>query len=101
VTLREWREKTDLSRRELAEQLRTDTATIFRWELPRGHADKRIPTAGFMDRIYQITKGEVSPNDFYDLTPIGQAELPLEPSPTPLFDGASASEDGHQLQAAA
>jgi transcriptional regulator with XRE-family HTH domain len=101
VTLREWRNQSELSRRELAEKLRTDAATIYRWELSRGQPDKRIPTSGFMGRIYQLTGGAVAPNDFYDLPPIGQMELPIEGEPAaPLLELAEPP-PVKQLQAAA
>jgi transcriptional regulator with XRE-family HTH domain len=87
MKLRAWREGEGLSRRALAEKLSTDTATIYRWELELGHADKRIPAIGFMSRIYRLSRAVVSPNDFYDLPPIDQLELPIDPAPAPLFDG--------------
>lgn len=101
MKLRAWREDAKLSRRELAEKLRTDSTSIFRWELERGHSDKRIPTCGFMDAIYRLTRGAVAPNDFYDLPALEQLELPMEaPSPVPLFD-ASAVQSAPELQAVA
>jgi hypothetical protein len=39
-----------------------------------------------MLKIWQLTRGLVGPNDFYDLPPIGQLELPIELAPAPLFD---------------
>ena len=79
MTLREWREKRRLSRRDVAERLHTDTTTIFRWELARGHSDKRIPTSGYMDAIFQLTRGAVDPNSFYELDLVdAQPELPLD-----------------------
>jgi transcriptional regulator with XRE-family HTH domain len=103
MKLRAWREDAGLSRRELAEKLSTDTATIYRWELDLGHADKRIPALGFMSRLHQLTRGAVSPNDFYDLPPLEQLELPIEPSPAPLFDTLSGGDrrTGQQLATAA
>lgn len=101
MKLRAWREGEGLSRREVAEQLSTDTATIYRWELDAGHSDKRIPTVGFMGRIHQLSRGAVAPNDFYDLPPIDQLELPIErgddaptlferPEPAPVHDDLQA-----------
>lgn len=52
------------------------------WEIGR-----RIPARSFMLAIYRFTQGEIEPNDFYDLPPIGQIELPIdELHPVPLLD---------------
>lgn len=106
MKLREWREESDWTLDGLATALGTVTSTIFRWELDAGHPDKRIPTRGFMLKIYQMSGGAVQPNDFYDLPPIGQRELPLDPAPLPLLDavdagGPAGAEAGLKLPVAA
>jgi transcriptional regulator with XRE-family HTH domain len=101
VKLRAWREDAKLSRRELGDKLRTDSTSIFRWELERGHPDKRIPTSGFMEAIHRLTRGAVTPNDFYDLPALEQLELPMhEAPPAPLFDRQEEGAAEPQLQAA-
>jgi hypothetical protein len=43
-----------------------------------------------MTAIWRFTKGDVAPNDFYELPPIGQMALPFG-SPAPLLDHADAA----------
>lgn len=55
------------------------------WEIGR-----RIPGRDFMVEIYKLTRGAVTPDDFYDLPPIGQLELPMAPpAPAPLLDACN------------
>lgn len=75
----------------------------FDWEMGRN-----IPSRTFMPRIFAFTRGDIRPDHFYDLPPIGQLELPIEPpASAPLLDLAAADErrqaadDEPQLQAAA
>jgi hypothetical protein len=56
------------------------------WEIGR-----RIPSARFMTAIWRFTRGDVVPNDFYDLPPIGQMALPFAAGPAPLLDHADAA----------
>jgi hypothetical protein len=89
VKQKAWRDETSRSLKHLAEELGTDVSTVFRWELEEGHSDKRIPTRGFMRRLYVLSKGAVEPNDYYDLPDLGTPELPLglaePPAPAPLL----------------
>jgi hypothetical protein len=81
--LRKWREYQlpSMTLDAAAAEVGTVRQVWFDWE--RG---RRIPNRTFMARIYKLTRGAVSPNHFYDLPPIGQLELPIEPQPAPLFD---------------
>jgi hypothetical protein len=71
-----------------------DHMTVYRWELPFGHPERRVPQEPFMSRLYVLFRGEVDPNGFYDLPVIGQQDLPLEPpaapAPAPLLDSPEA-----------
>lgn len=58
------------------------------WEISR-----RIPSPRFMTAIWRVTRGEVVPNDFYELPPIGQMTLPFT-RPAPLLDHADAAIGG-------
>jgi hypothetical protein len=44
--------------------------------------DPQMPQPDLMRRIYALTRGAVTPNDFYDLPAIGQLELPDLAPPT-------------------
>lgn len=81
--LRTWREA-QLPRLTLdaaAAAVGTVRQVWYDWE--RG---RRIPTSRFMTAIFKFTAGEVRPDHFYDLPPIGQMALPFAVPPTPLFD---------------
>jgi hypothetical protein len=63
---------------------------------------RNIPSRTYMPRVFSFTRGAITPNDFYDLPPIGQLELPMEPpAPAPLLDVVAGMGDEPQLQAAA
>jgi transcriptional regulator with XRE-family HTH domain len=98
MRLAKWREEQELSQADLAEKLGCDQSFISRIERAVG---PQIPSRGWMLKIHQLTRGEVTPNDFYDLPPIDQLQLPMEaPAPAPLFDQAEI-EPQASLQAAA
>jgi transcriptional regulator with XRE-family HTH domain len=97
VRLAEWRKLQGWKQDELAGELGCTQPFIS--EIERASAPK-IPGRAWMVKIYQLTRGAVTPNDFYDLPPIGQLELPIgPPAATPLLDCVAADEP--QLQAAA
>lgn len=98
MRLAKWREEQDLSQAALAELLGCDQSYISRIERA---VSPQIPSRGWMLKIHNVTHGVVSPNDFYDLPPIGQLELPMEPAPAPLLDACAPAVDEPQLQAAA
>jgi transcriptional regulator with XRE-family HTH domain len=98
VRLAEWRKQQGWKQEELASALGCTQPFIS--EIERATAPK-IPGRCWMLKIWQLTRGAVAPNDFYDLPPIGQLELPIEDGAEPgLFDAAQADGE-HQLQAAA
>lgn len=47
----------------------------------------QIPRRDWMLKIYRLTRGAVTPDDFYDLPPIDQLDLPIDPPPAPLLEG--------------
>lgn len=85
--LRTWREEQvpRLTLDAAAAAVGTVRQVWYDWETGR-----RIPRAPFMAAIYQLTRGAVTPNDFYDLPPIGQLELPINTPSAPLLEGCSA-----------
>jgi transcriptional regulator with XRE-family HTH domain len=102
VRLAEWRKQQGWTQDELAGQL--DCSQSFVSLIERA-TDPQIPGRDWMVKIYQLTRGAVAPNDFYELPPIGQLELPIEPSPAPLFDAPEVDKNdvaaAPELQAAA
>lgn len=99
--LRAWREAQapDMTLDAAAAGVGTVRQVWWDWE-----SGRRIPNRTFMARIYELTRGAVSPNDFYDLPPLGQLPLPLnDQNEAPsLFDAADAEPStAPRLQAAA
>lgn len=96
--LRDWRERQqpEMTLDAAAAEVGTVRQVWFDWEKGR-----RIPRPAFMAAIWKLTKGAVAPNDFYDLPPIGQLELPIEPAPAPLLDACETADEQPQLQAVA
>lgn len=90
MKLKAWREREGKSLKDVADALDiNDIATVFRWEQEPGVSSRRIPTEGYMRRLYRVTRGAVTPNDFYDLPDLDAPELPLDPEPLPLFEGGA------------
>lgn len=58
----DWRNSTGISQQALAEEFGVDFRTIWRWE-----NGKRLPRKAEMERWFVLSRGEVTPNDFYDL----------------------------------
>lgn len=97
MRLAEWRKQQGLKQWELAERLGCSQPFI---SLIERADDGQVPSREWMVKIYQLTRGAVAPNDFYDLPPIGQLELPIgPPAPAPLFDAPAEAAD--ELQVAA
>lgn len=68
MTLLEWKQKTGLSWREMAEKFgASHGVTVRRWCLKAGDKGKMYPSPQFMVTIFKVTEGLVAPNDFYDL----------------------------------
>lgn len=63
MLLRDWREKQGLSQKEMAEKIGVYWTTVWRWE-----ARHTKPGAADLDKIAKLTNGEVTPNDFFDLS---------------------------------
>ena len=63
MDLKTWRKKEGLTQRELADLTGLSDVTICRYE-----SRERKPTEeSVIMRLYEVTKGQVTPNDFYDL----------------------------------
>ena len=58
--LKSYRESKKLSQREMAEELEVSRDVYISWESGRS-----IPRPENMQKIVEITNGEVQPNDFY------------------------------------
>lgn len=66
MTFNDWRVKKGHSYRNLSKILGAGGATsVRRWCLPHSHKDRLIPNQTFMQRIIDVSHGEVMPNDFY------------------------------------
>lgn len=112
MRLAEWRKQQGWTQDELAARL--DCSQPFVSLIERA-ADPQIPGRDWMIKIYQLTKGAVSPNDFYDLPALGQLELPIgtpgelslfdRPEAVPFLDAAKLADEGvvdeRPMQAAA
>jgi transcriptional regulator with XRE-family HTH domain len=60
--LGDWRRAKGLTQEDLGAKLGCEKPTVARYE-----AGTRIPERDTMRRIYVVTDGAVTPNDFYDL----------------------------------
>jgi transcriptional regulator with XRE-family HTH domain len=72
MKLRAWLEKEGLSATEFGRRLNKPQPTIARYA-----SGDRIPEPPVMAQIAEMTRGEVMPNDFYDLAP---PTSPADPS---------------------
>jgi transcriptional regulator with XRE-family HTH domain len=73
MRLADWRKEQGYTQQQLADQLGVNQSAVSYWERS---LNPYLPQPDAMRRIFALTRGAVSPNDFYDLPPIGQAELP-------------------------
>ena len=62
MQLGNWRRFEGLTQQELADRLGCIVTTVARYE-----SGARIPGPAVMVQIFQLTRGAVQPNDFYDL----------------------------------
>lgn len=87
MRLAEWRKQESYNQQQLADALGVSQPTISYIERCN---DPQMPQPDLMRRIFVLTRGAVTPNDFYDLPPIGQPELPglAQPGDAPLFEAA-------------
>jgi transcriptional regulator with XRE-family HTH domain len=91
MRLAEWRKQEGYDQQQLADALGITQPTVSYLERSpdRAIGKPQVPKPDLMRRIWTLTRGAVTPNDFYDLPPIGQMELPdLAPEDgAPLFAG--------------
>jgi transcriptional regulator with XRE-family HTH domain len=88
VRLSKWRIDKGLTQRQLADELGCTQTAISLIERGTDQPDSIIPRRDLMLKIFRFTKGEVTPNDFYDLPALDQLDLPIgEPAAAPLFEG--------------
>jgi transcriptional regulator with XRE-family HTH domain len=73
MRLAEWRKQEGHTQQQLADLL--DTAQSWIALIERSH-DPKVPAPDLMLRIFALTRGAVTPNDFYDLPAIGHPQLP-------------------------
>lgn len=69
MTLQQWLEKEGLTPTDLAKRMNRPQPTVARYV-----SGKRIPEPPIMKEIFEVTGGEVSPNDFYGCMPNEAAE---------------------------
>lgn len=88
MRLAEWRKEQGYTQQQLADALGVNQCNISFWERA---VDAVLPQPDFMRRIWTLSRGAVAPNDFYDLPPIDQLQLPgLAPADSaPLLADAS------------
>lgn len=65
MRLIDYRKKHGLTQQQLGDRLNVDQATVARYE-----AGKRMPQRDELDRIYKLTGGEVTANDFIGHEPV-------------------------------
>ena len=71
----------DLTFAEFGRSINASRMTVRRWTLPKGHADRRLPSEAIMVKIYALTRGAVEPNDWYDLPDLGAMAAAETPAP--------------------
>lgn len=86
MRLAKWRKDREMSQQDVADAIGCTQPYVSAIE-------RSISLGGYMPgrtlaiAIYRLTKGAVTPNDFYDLPPIGQLDLPIEElRPAPLLE---------------
>jgi transcriptional regulator with XRE-family HTH domain len=62
MKLYEWRKKENKTQQEVADALGVFQSVIQKWE-----SGETIPRPESMQKIVEYTKGEVQPNDFYNM----------------------------------
>lgn len=87
MRLIDWRKERSWKQEELADRLTCSQSFISLIERAN---DPQIPGREMMLRIYRLTRGAVTPNDFYDLPPLDQLDLPIgDASDAPLLEQAA------------
>lgn len=92
MKLAEWRKQEGYDQQQLADALGVTQPSISYLErsADRAFGKPQVPKPDLMRRIYALTRGAVTPNDFYDLPSIDQLELPdlAPPASAPLLAAA-------------
>jgi transcriptional regulator with XRE-family HTH domain len=89
MRLAEWRRERRMTQSELASAIGCTQSAISNFERADTLARSQIPGPDLIVAIYRLTRGAVTPNDFYSLPPLDQLELPMtNPAPAPLLEGA-------------
>ena len=65
MTLEDWRRARDLTFEELGRQYGVAASAAFVHCLPLSHERAKLPRPEVLSRIFKMTRGEVTPNDFY------------------------------------
>lgn len=86
MKLADWRnDVARLTQAELARELGVSQPIVSAMEAddnPRIPREKRV-----LVRLFRLSGGAVTPNDFFELPDLNQPELPLEAGPAPLLVG--------------
>jgi hypothetical protein len=69
MELRPWIREHDLTNSDFARLIRCRPQVVHKW------IGGSIPDPKYMRRIYRMTRGKVSPNDFYKLPPLDLSKL--------------------------
>lgn len=70
MKLAAWRRSAEMTQQQLADALGCFVTSVARYE-----AGRRKPDDATMIAIYRLTKGEVQPNDFYELPALAEPRL--------------------------
>lgn len=81
----QWRKAQGYTQQQVADRLGVSQPVISQLEAD----DPQVRGRDFIFRIWKLTRGDVTPNDIYDLPPIDQLELPISDD-APLFADAAA-----------
>lgn len=60
MTLKEWLKEQELSAQDFAENNSIPYGSVIKWVY-----SNRFPRVNYLDKIKNITKGQVTPNDFF------------------------------------
>jgi transcriptional regulator with XRE-family HTH domain len=73
MRLAEWRKQEGYSQQQMAQRLGVSQPVI---SLAERANDPQLPQPSTVIAIYVLSRGQVQPNDFYDLPPINHPQLP-------------------------
>jgi transcriptional regulator with XRE-family HTH domain len=84
VRLAAWRREQGWTQQQLADALGITQGTVSQIERV---GSTQTPMTETVIAVYRVTRGAVTPNDFYELPSLDQLELAInEPAPAPLFE---------------